>query len=370
MSMKLAVLTAGGDCPGINAVIRAVVKTAVNDYGMEVVGVEDGFLGLIDRRWRPLTYNDASGIITLGGTILGTSNKADPFRFARGAGGEEPEFADVSETVIQNFESIGASTLVTIGGDGTLKIAEALSRKGMPVIGIPKTIDNDVDCTDFTFGFDSAAVTATEAIDKIHTTAQSHHRVMIIEVMGRYVGWLALYSGVAGGSDIILIPEIPFDLDVVCERVLERSRSGKRFSIVVVAEGAKTEGGDLVVRKVVRESKDPIRLSGIADMIAREIEERTRLETRVTVLGHLQRGGTPTAFDRVLATRFGSEATMLASKGTTGTMVALRCRDIVNVPLEDAIGRLKSVPGDHHIIKCARSVGTIFGAKQRGQVCA
>lgn len=361
MTRKIAVLTAGGDCPGINAVIRAVVKTAVNDYDMNIVGIEDGFLGLIEGRWRDLTYNDASGILTLGGTILGTSNKSDPFRFAPDGVKEEAEFTDVSEDVVRNFERTGADSLIAIGGDGTLHIAEGLSGKGIPVIGIPKTIDNDVDCTDYTFGFDSAATTATEAVDKIHTTAQSHHRVMVIEVMGRYVGWLALHAGVGGGGDVILIPEIPCDLEVVCRRVRERSKKGKRFSIVVVAEGAKTKQGDLVVKKVIEEATDPIRLGGIGDLIADRIERNTGLETRVTVLGHLQRGGTPTSFDRVLATRFGSAAAHEAQRGRHGVMVALRCADIVTVPISDAIAKLKNVPVDHDLVKCAESVGTSFG---------
>jgi phosphofructokinase-like protein len=361
MAKKIAVLTAGGDCPGINAVIRAVVKTAVNDYDMTVVGIEDGFLGLIEGRWHDLTYNQVSGILTLGGTILGTSNKGNPFRFARNPEEEPPVFCDVSDDVVRNFERTGAETLIAIGGDGTLHISEGLSRKGIPVIGIPKTIDNDVGCTDYTFGFDSAAATATEAIDKIHTTAQSHHRVMLIEVMGRYVGWLALHSGVGGGGDIILIPELAFDLEVVCRRVVERSKKGKRFSIVVVAEGARPSGGDVVVKKVVEESTDPVRLGGIADFIAAHIERRCRLETRVTVLGHLQRGGTPTVFDRVLATRFGSTAAHVAEMGRHGVMVALRCQDIITVPIADAVAKLKTVPPDHHLIRCARSVGTSFG---------
>ena len=361
MEKKIAVLTAGGDCPGINAVIRAVVKTAVSDHGMKVVGIEDGFQGLIEGRWHDLTFNHVSGILTLGGTILGTSNKADPFRFPTGGKGGTTEFSDVSDEAVRNFERTGADTLVAIGGDGTLHICEGMCDKGVPVIGIPKTIDNDVACTDYTFGFDSGASTATEAVDKIHTTAQSHHRVMVVEVMGRYVGWLALYSGVGGGGDIILIPEIPFDLDVICRRVLERSKKGRRFSIVVVAEGAKPVGGDTVVKKVVAESTDPVRLGGIADFIAGQIEGRTGLETRVTVLGHLQRGGTPTVFDRVLATRFGSKAAELAEQGAQGVMVALRCQDIVTVPISDAIATLKTVPGDHHLVKCALSVGTSFG---------
>jgi phosphofructokinase-like protein len=360
MAKRIAVLTAGGDCPGINAVIRAVVKTATNDYGMQVVGIEDGFLGLIEGRWHDLTYDQVSGILTLGGTILGTSNKDNPFKYPTGEKDGAPVFSDVSDRVIRNFERIGADMLIGIGGDGTLHICNELAEKGLPVIGIPKTIDNDVDCTDYTFGFDSAASTATEAIDKIHTTAQSHHRVMVVEVMGRYVGWLALYAGVGGGGDIILIPEIPSDLEVVCRRVVERSKRGRRFSIVVAAEGA-TAGGGEVVRKIVEDSTDPVRLGGIADVVAGEIERRTGLETRVTVLGHLQRGGTPTVFDRVLATRFGSKAAELAEEMRHGVMVALRCEDIVTVPIADAIARLKKVPPDHHLVKCAVSVGTSFG---------
>ncbi len=358
---RLAIVTSGGDCPGINAVIRAVAKTAINDYHMEIVGILDGFLGLIENRWRKLTYNDVSGIITQGGTILGTSNKADPFRYPIGKKGEESEFGDVSDTAIANFEKTGASALIAIGGDGTLHIAQKLYEKGVPVIGVPKTIDNDVLCTDVTFGFDSAVATATEAIDKIHTTAQSHHRVMFVEVMGRYVGWLALFAGVAGGGDVILIPEMPFDTDIIAKRVVERSRKGKRFSIVVVAEGARAASGDIVVRRIVRESTDPVRLGGIADHIAYEIEKRTKLETRVTVLGHLQRGGSPTAFDRVLATRFGSCAAQLAAQGEKGIMVALKGQEIVTVPIADAIAGLKRVPKDHDLIKSALCVGTSFG---------
>jgi phosphofructokinase-like protein len=359
MSKTIAILTAGGDCPGINAVIRAVAKTAMNDHGMDVVGIEDGFLGLIEGRWHRLDYEAVSGIITQGGTILGTSNKADPFGYSPDGGGKER--VDVSDTAIKNFEKTGACSLIAVGGDGTLSIAERLYAKGLPVVGVPKTIDNDVSCTDVTFGFDSAAATATDAIDKIHTTAQSHHRVMIIEVMGRYVGWLALSSGTAGGGDVILIPEIPFDIDVVCRRLLERGRRGKRFTIVVVAEGAVERGGGLVVKKVVKDSHDPIRLGGIAGVLAAEVEKRTGLETRVTVLGHLQRGGTPTAFDRVLATRFGRDAATLAAEGTSGCIVALKCNDIVPVPLKDAVKELKKVPRDHHLITTAGSLGMSFG---------
>ena len=363
MKKRIAILTAGGDCPGINAVIRAVTKTAVHDYGMEVLGIEDGYEGLIEGNWRVLGFDSVSGILTQGGTILGTSNKANPFKYAVDLGDGKQGFKDVSDEAIANFEKMGASALIAIGGDGTLHISHGLIAKGVPIVGIPKTIDNDVDCTDFTFGFDSAVTTATESVDKIHSTAQSHHRVMFIEVMGRYVGWLGLHAGVAGGGDIILIPELPFDPDVICEEVLSRSKKGRRFSIVVVAEGAKPQGGEVAVRKVVKEATDPVRLGGIASLLADEVEHKTGLETRVTVLGHLQRGGSPTAFDRVLATRFGTEAARLASRGDHGMMVALKGQDIVPVPIGDAIGKLKMVPRDNGLLRSALSVGTSFGVK-------
>lgn len=358
MAKAIAILTAGGDCPGINAVIRAVAKTAINDFDLDVIGIEDGFLGLIEARWRRLTYGDVSGIITHGGTILGTSNKGNPFRYPAASG---TGFEDASDRAMANFDRLGARALVAVGGDGTLKICERLSRKGMPVIGVPKTIDNDVDRTDCTFGFDSAVSVATDAVDRLHTTAQSHHRVMMVEVMGRYAGWLALHSGVAGGGDIILMPEIKFRADAVCRTLMERSRRGKRFSIVVVAEGARTEAGDLVVSRVVNDSTDTVRLGGISEVLGAEIEQKTGLETRVAVLGHLQRGGPPTAFDRVLATRFGTEATILAAGGARGLVVVLRGQDIATATLEEVTARIKTVPPDHGLIKTARSTGVSFG---------
>lgn len=361
MKKRIAILTGGGDCPGINAVIRAVAKTAMIDYGLEVVGFLDGYEGLVQNRWRKLEYEDVSGIITLGGTILGTSNKANPFRYAVPQKDGGMRIEDMSDAAVRNFESHNAICLVVIGGDGSLKIADQLCKMGLPIVGVPKTIDNDVDCTDRTFGFDSACATITEAIDKIHTTAQSHHRVMIVEVMGRYAGWLALYSGVAGGGDLILIPEIPFDFEVVSTRLKERNRKGRRFSIVVVAEGAKPIGGDVVVKKIIKESTDPIRLGGIGQIVGEKIEGMTGLETRVTVLGHLQRGGSPTSFDRVLATRFGSNAARLAAEGKSGVMVALRSQEIVTIPISDAVAKLKSVSLDDDLIKSALSVGTSFG---------
>ncbi len=358
---RIGVLTGGGDCPGLNAVIRGVAKASMSRYGMEVIGIEDGYEGLIERRVTKLDWLKVSGILTQGGTILGTSNRANPFRWPVGKKGDEIEFADVSDQVVEYVDELGLDSLVCIGGDGTMAIATKLSQKGVRIVGVPKTIDNDIWGTDITFGFDSALQTATEAIDKIHTTAMSHHRVMIVEVMGRYAGWLALESGIAGGGDVILIPEIPFDIEKVCDVVAERSKKGRRFSIIVVSEGAKPEGGDIVVQRVVKDSTDPIRLGGIGNKIGQEIEERTGVETRVTVLGHLQRGGTPSAFDRILATRFGVKAAELCHSGVGGVMVAVRGNDIVTVPLSDVGGKMRLVNPDHPLINVARGVGTCLG---------
>ncbi len=358
---RIGVLTGGGDCPGLNAVIRGVTKASISQYNMEIVGIEDGYEGLIKKHVQLLDWKKVSGILTQGGTILGTSNTANPFRWSAKQKGEDIKFIDVSDSVVEYVEDLGIENLVCIGGDGTMAIAQQLSQKGIRIIGVPKTIDNDIWGTDITFGFDSALNVATEAIDRIHTTAMSHHRVMVIEVMGRYAGWLALESGIAGGGDVILIPEIPYDIDKVCDMVKNRSKRGKRFSIVVVSEGAKPLGGDRVVQRVVKKSTDPIRLGGIGHKVADEIEELTGLESRVTVLGHLQRGGTPTAFDRVLATRFGVKAAELCNDGVAGVMVALRGREIVTVPLSDVGGKTRLVSQDHPLIEVAKRVGTCLG---------
>jgi 6-phosphofructokinase 1 len=360
MKKKIAMLTGGGDCPGLNAVIRAVAKTAINDYGMKVIGIEDGYEGLIENKYRELKYSDVSGILTRGGTILGTSNKANPFAYKIKTKRGIIE-KDLSAKVISNCKKLNVDALVAIGGDGTLTIANKLSKMGLPVIGIPKTIDNDLSETDFTFGFNTAVSIITEAIDRIHSTAQSHHRVMIIEVMGRYAGWLALYSGIAGGGDIILIPEVPYDLRAICERVKERSKQGKRFSIVVVAEGAKPKGGKMVVSRVVETSPDPLRLGGISAKLAADIEEYAGLEVRKTILGHLQRGGTPSAFDRILATQFGVKAVKLITQGRSGCMVALKDNDIVAVPINKAVSKLKKVSLNHSLVKLAKSIGVSMG---------
>lgn len=358
---RIGLLTGGGDCPGLNAVIRGVVKASIGKYNMEVFGFEDGYEGLIERRVVPLDWTKVSGILTQGGTILGTSNIANPFRWPSNKKGGKVAFTDVSDRVAAYVEELRLDNLVCIGGDGTMAIAQKLSQKGTRLIGVPKTIDNDIWGTDITFGFDSAVNAATEAIDKIHSTAMSHHRVMVVEVMGRYAGWLALESGIAGGGDVILIPEIPYSIDRVCEVVKKRSKEGRRFSIVVVAEGAKPEGGDHVVQRVVKESPDPVRLGGIGNKVAQDIEEQTGLESRVTVLGHLQRGGTPSAFDRILATRFGVKAAELCYDGVGGVMVAVRGSDIVAVPLSDIGGKTRVVDSNHPLIDVAHNVGTCMG---------
>jgi 6-phosphofructokinase 1 len=357
---RIAILTGGGDCPGINAVIRAVTKKAILEYGMEVIGVQDGYHGVISNRYKKLEYADVSGILTLGGTILGTSKTANPYRYAVKKG-DKLVFKDMSETAVENIKNLDIRCLVCIGGDGTLNIAYRLFKDGIPIVGIPKTIDNDLLGTDITFGFDSAVFIATEGIDRIHTTAQSHHRVMIVEVMGHNAGWIALHSGIAGGGDIILIPEIPFDLDIIADKVRERNRIGKRFSIVVVAEGAKPKGGDVVIQRIVKESSDPIRLGGIGFVIGAQIEKMTGIETRTVVMGHLQRGGTPTPFDRVLATRLGTRAVDMIENKKFGYMVGIKGDSLVEVSLEEVAKGLKLVPLDHPLLEAARSVGTSFG---------
>jgi ATP-dependent phosphofructokinase / diphosphate-dependent phosphofructokinase len=356
---RIGILTGGGDCPGLNAVIRSIAKPAMSAFNAKVFGIEDGFEGFVDGRMRELTRLDVSGIINLGGTILGTSNKGDPFHFPReSAAGIS--ITDCSDLVRENYRQWGLDALLAIGGDGTMNIAYKLSQMGMNIIGIPKTIDNDLEATDITFGHDSALTVATEAIDRLQTTASAHHRVIVVEVMGRYAGWIALGSGVAGGADMILIPEIPFKWESIFDFVWKRSK-GARFSIICVAEGAKPLDGGVVVKETDTKRTDPIRLGGIGEQVADRIQRETRLETRVTVLGHLQRGGSPSAFDRILGTKFGALALQAASRGEFGTMVSLRGREVVTVKLEDAIRRQRLVPPDSQIVYTARAVGISFG---------
>ncbi len=357
---KIGVLTGGGDCPGLNAVIRAVVKTAENDFDMEVVGFYDGYEGLVLNKYVNLDDKDVSGILTRGGTILGTSNRADPFSYPV-LQGEEWVRLDRSSQCVRNFESLGLDALIAIGGDGTMAASAGLIEKGIPIVGVPKTIDNDIVGTEVTFGYDTALEIATQAIDRIHTTAQSHHRVMIVEVMGRYAGWLALGSGLAGGGDIILMPEFPYDIGAVCDQVRHRNSLGKTFSIVVVGEGAKPAGGEIVVKRRVENSPDAIRLGGISHQVAAQIEGLINIECRVTILGHLLRGGSPSAFDRILATRLGVEAVNLAHRGETGRMVSVRGTELTSVPIHEVAKKTRVVTPDHPWVKAAESVGLCLG---------
>jgi len=359
---SIAVMTGGGDCPGLNAVIRAVTKTAISKYALEVWGIQDGYLGLIENRINRLSYNDVSNILTVGGTILGTSNTADPFKFPVPCPiSAKPQFKDVSGNCLKALQQRNIDGLVCIGGDGTMASAARLAKKGLPIVGVPKTIDNDLYGTDVTFGFNTAVTTATDAIDKVHTSASSHHRVMIVEVMGRYAGWIALYSGVAGGADVILIPEIPYKLGKVCEYVLGRSRRGKRFSIVVVSEGARQVGGQMVVQKRIATSPDPLRLGGIGNKLAEDIYRQTGLDCRAVILGHIQRGGTPTPYDRTLATNFGHAAVELLVRGIRNRMVVLKGGRLSSISLSRVAGKIRNVPRNHELIKAALAIGTSFG---------
>ena len=337
---RLGVLTGGGDAPGLNAVIRAVVKSACNS-GIECLGLEDSFNGLIEPdRSRVLTPHDVRGIMRLGGTILGTTNLGNPFAYPVST---SDGIKDYSVRVVEMFHEIGLDALIVIGGDGTLAIAHRFCGLGIPLVGVPKTIDNDIVGTTNCFGFDTAVAFATDAIDRLHTTAEAHRRIFVAEVMGRYAGWIALYAGVAGGADAILIPEIPFDLSLVADRLRERDTWGARFSIVVVAEGAFPKGGQLsVVEEAHGERVE--RLGGMGARVSEALEELTGKETRSVVLGHLQRGGAPTSFDRVLATRFGGKAVELAKQGLFGTMVAFAPPDIVARRLDDVVGKTKTGP--------------------------
>jgi len=359
---RIAILTGGGDCPGINAVIRAVAKKAMLEFNMEVIGVADGYEGIINERYHKLSYDDVSGIINLGGTILGTSNKANPFRVPVQKDGKLV-FEDRSAESIAIIEKMGIDCLVCIGGDGTLSVSNEFSKQGVPIVGIPKTIDNDIRGTDVTFGFDSAMNVATEGIDRIRTTAQSHHRVMIVEVMGRTAGWIALHSGVASGAEVILLPEIPYDINVIAAEINKRNRQGRRFTIIVVSEGAKPIGGDVTVQKIVKDSHEQVRLGGIGFVLGSELENATGIETRTVVLGHLQRGGVPTPFDRVLATKLGTRAVDMVKSERFGYMVGVKGNSFIDVALEEVGKGPRHVTPDDPLIQSARSVGACFGDK-------
>ncbi len=353
--MRLGILTGGGDCPGLNAVIRAVVKTAVLDYGFEVIGFLDGFKGVVENMAKPLSLEDVSGILPRGGTILGTSNRDNPFKYRTPEG-----IRDMSAQALENLSSWGIDLLITVGGDGTQAIALKFMEKGLKVIGIPKTIDNDLGGTDQTFGFDTARAVATEAVDRLHSTAESHHRIMVLEVMGRDAGWIALHAGLAGGADIILLPEIEFSLEKAAKAVERRERMGKRFSIVVVAEGARI-GGKKVYLMKVDDPTQPMRLGGVGRVVAKTLQDAVGLEARYTILGHLQRGGSPTPFDRILATRFGYHAVKAAASGEKGKMVALKGNEIRLVDLAEAVGNPRRVEPNHELVLTARAIGVSFG---------
>jgi len=356
---KIGVSTGGGDCPGLNAVIRAVTLTAHNHYGWEVLGIKDSFNGLIwPDQTMPLTPEVVRDILPEGGTILGTTNRGNPFAWEREKNGKA-EIVDMSDRVMENFDHLDLDALVVVGGDGTMKIAKGFFDKGMPTVGVPKTIDNDLEATDLTFGFNSAVRTATEALDKLRTTAQSHHRVMIVEMMGREAGWITLHAGFAGEAHIILIPEIPFTLDAVCNKLLQRWESKHKYSLVVVAEGAVPAGGETNV--IDRSPDGTVRLGGVAHRLAEVVKERTKLDVRVMVMGHIQRGGSPTEFDRILGTRYGEAVTHMIARGEFGKMVALRGTAILSVDLSEAVGRNKLVYPDGTLVKAARSMGIFFG---------
>jgi ATP-dependent phosphofructokinase / diphosphate-dependent phosphofructokinase len=357
---RIGVLTGGGDCPGLNAVIRSVTKSAMNQHKLEVFGVEDGFLGLIQNRMHQLDWRSVSGILTQGGTILGTSNQANPQAYAVERKGKT-EMIDVTDRVLEHVRVNELDALICIGGDGTMTGAANLIKNGINCIGVPKTIDNDLEGCDQTFGFNTAVNTAAECLDKIHSTAMSHHRVMVVEVMGRNAGWLALHAGVGAGADVILLPEIPYDLDKVCEVLVDRNRSGRRFTIVCVSEGARPKGGDVVVQRRVETSPDPIRLGGIAYKLCADIEAACKLDARATVLGHIQRGGTPSPADRVLATLYGHYALDRLMDGAVGQVVVMKNGRLDHVPIESVAGKQRKVPADDYLIHAARAVGTSFG---------
>ena len=358
---KIALLTGGGDCPGLNAVIRAVTKTAILNYGMEVIGYKFGYRGLYNNDFVPLTLDSVSDILHRGGTILYSSNKDNLFDYSVEEDGVIVK-KDVSDVGVENLKKEGVDVLIVIGGDGTLTSARDFARKGVNVIGVPKTIDNDLASTDVTFGFNTAIDVATEALDRLHTTAESHHRVMICEVMGRGAGWIALESGIAGSADVILLPEIPYDINKIVDKIKSREEEGQLFSIIAVAEGAKPKNGEVVVAKIVKDSPDPIRLGGIGNKLAEDLEKLLPdKEIRCTVLGHIQRGGNTSTYDRILSTRYGVGAVELINEGKFGDMICLKGGVMSSDSLENVIGqksKLVDINGD--LVKVARKIGISF----------
>ena len=359
MNKRIGIVTGGGDCPGLNAVIRAVAKAATM-RGWEAIGILGGYEGLLEpRQTLPLDYHALSGLLVRGGTILGTANRG---RFSSKTGhGESRQLPrELIDGVKAGLDALGVSALVSIGGDGSLTIAQQMFEQGIPVVGVPKTIDNDLEGTIMTFGFDSAVACATDALDRLHSTAESHNRVMVLEVMGRYAGWIALFAGVAGGADVILIPEIPFTYDRVCAKIAEREQKGRTFTLVVVAEGAREKDADFVTSAGAEANREA-RLGGIGAVVAAELERRTGKESRFCVLGHLQRGGSPTPFDRALCSMFGATAVELIAAGDFGKMVAFTGGGVGAVPIREAVGRLKTVPPDGNLARTARALGISLG---------
>ena len=359
--MKICINTGGGDAPGLNAVIEAVTMAAYNRQ-WEVYGIKGGYAGLINTDdIIHLTPEKVDGIASIGGTILGTTNKGNPFKMPVNNVAGESELHDLSDKVMDNFRRLGFDALVAVGGDGSLEIAHDFAKKGMPVVGVPKTIDNDMGGTVITFGFDTAISTATDAIDRLHSTAKSHDRVMVVEVMGRNAGFIALNSGISGNADVILIPEIPFDIDKVRDKLMENELHGRKYAIVVVAEGATPKGGDVTIKDSGETGRQHVVLGGIAEYVASEITQRTGKDSRSIVLGHLQRGGSPTTFDRLLALRFGTSAVRAIEAGKFDHMVSLLSPDIGLVPLEEALKIIKRVPVDGDTVLTARDLGISFG---------
>lgn len=357
---KIALVTGGGDCPGLNSAIRAVVQACIVEYGMQVVGIPDGFKGLIENKYVPLDLENTTGIFSKGGTILGSSNVDSPFHVPVMRNGKK-EYEDQSDAVVTQLKQAEVDALIVVGGDGTQAMAHGLAKKGVNVVGIPKTIDNDLNGTEFTIGFFTAVATAVDAIDKLHTTAESHHRILVVEVMGRNAGWIALFAGLGGDADVILIPEIPFSYEKVAAFLNDKNHNKKRYSIVVVAEGAKPVGGNVTVSKIVEDSPERERLGGVSHSVASQLEKLTGRETRAMILGHLLRGGSPEGFDRVLASRFGVAAVKAAAEGNYDTMVAYKNDTVVTVPLETGAGKNRYVSTDSPYLQAARSRGISFG---------
>ncbi|NLO38800.1 MAG: 6-phosphofructokinase [Ruminiclostridium sp.] len=355
---RIGVLTSGGDCPGLNTAVRAVVKSAINNYEYDIIGFRDGYRGLVENRFRRIELSDVSGILDKGGTILGTTNRYNPFSVPFDKDGTKT-LRDMSERIRENLAMHSIDCLVVIGGDTTIRYASMLCEKGIPVVAIPKAIENDIYGTEMSFGFMTAVNTATQAIDKLHSTAEAHHRVMVLEVMGRVSGWVALESGIAGGADVILIPEIHYDIQKVARAILQRRNAGKGFSIIVAAEGARPVGS--VVKSIEDTRGDFTYQGGTSNLLAKELESLTSIETRITVLGYLQRGGDPSAYDRILSTRFGAAAVKMIHNGEVNRMVCMDQHTIKSIPLHETAGRIRVVPPGSEITEIARDMGVSFG---------